>query len=53
MISLNQSHTFINKWPPNYLEIAKQGRDAFEVACKKYGLEETTWFQVRAVARKA
>lgn len=50
---LIESKPYIHKWPPNYLEIAKQGRDAFEVACKKYGLEETTWFQVRAVARKA
>jgi len=50
---LIESKPYIHKWPPHYLEIAKQGRDTFEVACRKYGLEETTWFQVRAVARKA
>ena len=49
---LIESKSYIHKWPPNYLEIAKQGRDAFEIACKQYGQEETTWFQVRAVARR-
>ena len=49
---LIESKAYIHKWPPQYLEIAKQGRDTFEEACKKYGQKETSWFQVRAIGTK-
>ena len=49
---LIESKAYIHKWPPEYLEIAKQGREAFEEACKKYGQEEISWFQVRAIGTK-
>ena len=49
---LIESKPYIHKWPPNYLEVAKEGRDIFEEACRKNGKEETSWFQVRAVAKR-
>lgn len=49
---LIESKPYIHKWPPNYLEVAKEGREIFEEACRKYGKEETSWFQVRAVAKR-
>ncbi|MBF0233898.1 MAG: methyltransferase domain-containing protein [Desulfamplus sp.] len=48
-----ESKPYIHKWPPNYLEIAKQGRDAFEKACKEYGYKETSWYQVRCIGKKS
>ena len=48
-----ESKPYIHKWPPNYIEIAKKGRYAFEEACKEYGKIETTWFQVRAIGIKS
>ena len=47
-----ESKPYIHKWPTNYLEVAKNGREAFELACRKYGQTETTWFQVRCIGRK-
>ena len=49
---LIESKPYIHKWPPNYLEVAKEGREIFEEACRKYGKEETSWFQVRALAKR-
>tara|TARA_B110000003_G_C16653522_1_gene535361 strand:- start:3607 stop:4251 length:645 start_codon:yes stop_codon:yes gene_type:complete len=50
---LVESKPYIHKWPPNYLEIAKKGRLFFENACRIYGQEETTWFQVRTIAKRS
>lgn len=48
-----ESKPYIHKWPPNYIDIAKKGRDVFEKACKEYGKIETSWFQVRAIGIKS
>ncbi len=48
-----ESKPYIHKWPVNYLEVAKSGREAFEQACREYGQVETSWFQVRCIGRKA
>lgn len=49
---LIESKPYIHKWPPDYLEIAKKGRDEFEKACREYAMKETSWFQVKAVGKK-
>lgn len=49
---LIESKSYIHKWLPDYIEIAKKGREAFEEACREYGKVETSWFQVRAVGKK-
>lgn len=49
---LIESQPYIHKWPPNYLEIAKKGRNVFEKACREYGKKETTWFQIRVIAKR-
>ena len=50
--TLVESEAYIHKWPPNYKAIAKKGRKVFEKACRKYGRKETTWFQVRVIAKR-
>jgi SAM-dependent methyltransferase len=49
---LIESKSYIHKWPPDYIEIAKKGREFFEEACREYGKVETSWFQVRAIGKK-
>jgi SAM-dependent methyltransferase len=49
-----ESKPYIHKWPPRARTIARVGgRNIFEIACRIYGRIERSWFQVRAVARKA
>lgn len=49
---VTESKPYIHKWPPNYIEIAKKGRDAFDKACIEYAQVETTWYQVRCMGVK-
>lgn len=50
---IEESKSYIHKWPPFYRAIAKfGGRFVFEIACRIYGQIERSWFQVIVVAKK-
>ena len=48
-----ESKSFIHKWPPHYMKIAKFfGKNGFNLICRIYGDIETSNVQVRVVAER-
>jgi len=47
-----KSISYIHKWPPHYIKIARLGRKIFDIVCRLYGQYERTWFQVFIMAEK-